>query len=270
MKNPVKLFFLYISVFFLLSLNSDSYASIQQAYELFNQGNYDEAETLCNEFLYTNKDVYQAYNLLGAINEARPGAEQMAIINYKKSISLYPNQLNIYQRLGHLYNVLGDTEHSMHYCKEGLKIYPDDFSLNYNLGVLYLMRQNKPFEAVKYLEAAKKHRPKDENLLYITGIASVIIGDKAQALGYITELRALNNQSLASKMEDMMRSMEEGRGVDMPLVAQEYSGAGQDKQALQEQYPQVNISDPQTHSKGKGEVSIKTTLTRKDSDQHVK
>jgi tetratricopeptide (TPR) repeat protein len=264
MNNTFKAFFLLIFIVFvfLFYLHSSSYASIQQAYELFNKGGYDEAERLCNEFLDSNKDAYQAYYLLGAINEARPGSEQRAIINYKKSISIYPSQLSAYQRLAHLYNVLGDTENSIHYCMQGLAVYPDDFSLNYNLGILYLIRRNEPLEAVKFLEAARRQRPEDERLIYILGITNIAIGNKAQALGNITELRELNNQYLANQMEEIMRSMEEGRGVDMPLIIQGDTVSGQSRQGAREPDSHADINGQQVKAKGAGEISIKTRFSK--------
>jgi len=203
--------------------------------------------------------------LLGAINESKLNKKQEAINNYKNSISANPNQLEIYCKLVYLYNQLNDADNAIYYCCKGLEFYPDNYDLNYNLGILYLMQKNAPQKALEFLEHAKTHNPKNAKLIYLLGVIHIMTDDKITVLDNITELRKLNNPHLANKIEEMMRSLEYNKSnFNVTVVEEEIvDGAINNSEPGNGELPQIHVGDGKTSVNAAGEISIKTKFSKK-------
>ncbi|MDD4957075.1 MAG: tetratricopeptide repeat protein [Candidatus Omnitrophica bacterium] len=226
----------------------------------------DEAERLCQEILSINSNVYPAYNILGFIYASREGEQQRAISYLERSLNIVKEQPMVYTQIASLYNQMGDLDTAIEYMEKGLEMDPGDYQLNYNLGLMYFLEKHDPYKASECFIAAGKKEPKDERLLYITGFNFVVMGDKAKALEYVTRLRNIKSEYLASRLEASMREKEEGNTLDVTGAMQDYTVAPQHAPdgSTPPQGPAVTASgEPATTVTGTGELTIKQTFKRK-------
>jgi Tfp pilus assembly protein PilF len=82
-----------------------------------------------------------------------------AILNYKKSIDIFPTA-EAYTFLGWTYSFLGDIEKAIEECKNAISLDPD-YGNPYNDIGAYLMQQGKFDEAITWLELALKAKHYD-------------------------------------------------------------------------------------------------------------
>lgn len=87
------------------------------------------------------------------------GQFEEAIINYKKSIDLYPTT-EAHTFLGWTYSFLGDMDKAIDECKNAIAIDPD-FGNPYNDIGAYLIQKGQPDEAITWLELALKAKRYD-------------------------------------------------------------------------------------------------------------
>jgi tetratricopeptide (TPR) repeat protein len=269
MYKPV--FYLLMVCFVFLSsycsgVSPEDGKSLREAYSLFEQGRFIESETMCKQILDRDNTVFQAYNILGAIYESREGSTLIAIMQYKNSIAINKQQINLYDRIASLYYTAGDIDNAILYYKEGLQNFPEDFMLNRKLGFLYFTNKQDPFEAIKYLTVALNVQQQDAELLYMIGLANLWSGNKPQVLEYITTLREIKNQDFAARLEDLMRRSEKGEDVKPELKeemkVQVPAGASniQKTSSLQSQGGEVQ-------AQGSGELTIKTKFKKKEKTE---
>lgn len=82
------------------------------------------------------------------------GQFEEAILNYKKSIEIYPTA-EAFTFLGWTYSFLGDLEKAIEECKNAIAVDPD-YGNPYNDIGAYLIQQGKNDEAITWLELALK------------------------------------------------------------------------------------------------------------------
>lgn len=87
------------------------------------------------------------------------GQFEGAIINYKKSIELFPT-CEAHTFLGWTYSFLGDMDTAIEECKKAIAIDPD-FGNPYNDIGAYLIQKGRPEEALTWLELALKAKRYD-------------------------------------------------------------------------------------------------------------
>jgi len=253
------------------------YNYLRAAQESFQQGNFDDAEEKCLKAVKTNPRLFPAYNLLGAIYSAKTGEEEKAIAYFRTSLAIAKKQPQLYNQIAALYNRMNMMDEAVTVLEEGLRFSPGDFGLNYNLGVLYLIDKHDADGAVEFFTTALKEQPDNERLLYITGFAHVLAGEKAQALGYITRLRDLKNEYLAVKLEDSMREREVGTGIDVGGAMEDYSRepapaapvSGDEVNGVRSAGTpsSVTVGRPSSKAGGAGRVTIKQTYRKAEPGQ---
>ncbi len=94
--------------------------------------------------------------LLKAYSLQMKGQFEEAILNYKKSINIYPTA-EAYTFLGWTYSFLNNLEKAIEECKNAISIDPD-YGNPYNDIGAYLMQQGKFDEALTWLELALKSK----------------------------------------------------------------------------------------------------------------
>jgi tetratricopeptide (TPR) repeat protein len=254
-----------------LSYAESAYELLRSAEKAFKAGKLKEAEEACRGVIKINPEYYPAYNILAIISAQRENGTQEAILYLKRSLEISKEQPNTYNQIASLYNLSGKTEDAIKYYKEGVKHNPSNYQLNYNLGLMYLLEAHEPAEAVKYFRQAEKVNPNYDRLLYITGFSYILAGNEAMVLEYITKLRGIKNEYLATMLEETMRKNEEGNDVDMGTAVEEYSKqprsesakivSGQKPQGLkpEEKSSNISISPGNTTAtvKGSGTVTVK-------------
>ena len=82
------------------------------------------------------------------------GQFEAAILNYKKSLEIFPTA-EAYTFLGWTYSFLGDLNKAIEECKNAIAVDPD-FGNPYNDIGAYLIQQGKYDEAITWLELALK------------------------------------------------------------------------------------------------------------------
>ncbi|MDD4294508.1 MAG: hypothetical protein PHP69_03220 [Candidatus Omnitrophica bacterium] len=179
----------------------EAYGVIKEAESLAKQGEYNKAEEKIKYVLEKNPDIFLAYNMLAIIYTLQGGRENDAITVLKKSISLNPKQPKVYHSLGELYNALLIPEEAVFYFRKGLTYAPDDFSMNYSLGVTYFLGLHDLDNALVYAKKALDMRPENTKLIYINGVLNVYALNFPSVLEYITTLRSLGDEKSAGALE---------------------------------------------------------------------
>ena len=249
------------------------YKYLRAAHESFQQSNFDSAEENCRKAVKINPRLFPAYNLLGAIYSAKTGEEEKAIEYFRISLDVAKKQPQLYNQIAALYNRMNMLPEAVTVLEEGLKFSPRDFGLNYNLGLLYLIDKHDADGAVEFFTKALKEQPDNERLLYMTGFAHVLAGEKAEALSYITRLRSINNEYLAVKLEDSMREREMGKGIDVGGAMEDYSKEPAPAEAPLSEDAADNVTmvgtpssvltaKPSSTAGGAGKVTIKQTYRK--------
>ncbi len=198
-------------------------ALVREAQSFFMQKQFYDAEAKCKDALYINPRYFPAYNLLGNIFSLQKGKETQAINYFKRSLEIYPHQKTVYTRLSFLYNREGNYAESANVLEAGLARYPDDYSMNFNLGLAYLVGMNNPQKAMPYLEKAKKLDSRDVRIFYLEGVAKMMTGHVPEALDDVTEMRRRNEPYLAAHLEDMIRREGMGGKINPLEVASVFS-----------------------------------------------
>jgi tetratricopeptide (TPR) repeat protein len=156
----------------------------------------ERTEQLAKSFIESNKGSSVEFHLKYGLELENSKKFNEALAEYKAALAIEPIS-ETYNRIGRLY--LTNTEiaykdlkdynsaqqyykRSQYYFAEGLKRWPNDLEMNFNLGLLYLMRNDKLSESetlfVKVLDLDPKHK---------------------NALQQLSELYILLNQSKKAK-----------------------------------------------------------------------
>jgi tetratricopeptide (TPR) repeat protein len=98
------------------------------------------------------------------------------------AIKRYPENTDLYILLGRIAKTEGRMDQSMAYYHVAISINPDDFTVNYDLGMLYL-DAGKPEHAINYLEKSLTVRRYAIGMLNLAR-AYEETSDKAQAINY--------------------------------------------------------------------------------------
>ncbi|MFH1768841.1 MAG: tetratricopeptide repeat protein [Candidatus Omnitrophota bacterium] len=256
----VRLYFL--TIFLLLSgpLFADKaavYSLFKETEVLLDEKDYGRAEENCRKILSIDRESYIAYNFLGRIYMDK-GEEEKAIDYFSKSIDIYPYQPSLFLAIASLKNKLGNAKEVFLSFEQGLKYNPEDFSLNYNLGLLYLLEKQDPHKALALLNKAESLRPISDKLAYLLGITNLLTGKNFLSLEYVSILRDLNKEYLAMQLENFIRKYSEGSSIDISNVMQVYSNQPDNLPSQKEAVKQnLSIDNPVTKVSGSGTLQIK-------------
>ena len=102
------------------------------ALSLHNLGYLDDAAKYYNKTIELQPGNGGAYNNLGIINYTKNKLKE-AIFCFEKALSLQINTFDIYLNLTNLYIDIGEPQKAVELALEGLKIYPDNDSISFNL-----------------------------------------------------------------------------------------------------------------------------------------
>ena len=188
---------------------------LQDAQKAYNDGVYARAEKDCRSVIATDPQIYQSYNLLGMIYSRDDDKKKAAIEALDKSLSIQPKQLEVYSLLGYLYNNAGDHAAASKTLERGQALFPGDFQMNFNLGLTYLLARQDPYKALEVFHLAEKVKPDNEKLLYIIGMAHLMIGENNKVLECITKLRQYKKENLAIMLEDALRDSKSGNVMNI-------------------------------------------------------
>lgn len=244
------------------TFSSDTISLFKKANSFFEHNDYANAERLSREIIKINNKFFYAYNLLGEIYYQK-GKFDDALFYFKKSIDIYPSQPQIYNIIGVIYNKLSQFDEALTYYERGLKYDDDNFELNYNLGIVYLINKRDPYKAIEHFDKAQKIQPMNSKLLYINGISHLIVGKPEMTLDAITKLRANDNEYLASQLEEAIRQYSQNRNVDLNEAVENYVATQKNNDTLANTEDntttkrKIEVGPSKVEIKGRGTITIK-------------
>jgi tetratricopeptide (TPR) repeat protein len=219
---------------------------VREGQKLFAADDLSGAEVKCREALRINARYFPAYNLLGGIYSVQPGKEKNGVMYFSKSLEVNPSQATIYVKLAFLHNKHAEFDESIAVLNRGLARYKDDYYINYNLGLIYMLEKNDPEKALEYLRVSERREMVDTKLIYVEGVAYMFRKDTAKALEMVTRLRKGGDEYLAAHLEDMIRRTGRGETVNPIEVARVFnrqSGTRVVGGAQEEVYPAKKRSE---------------------------
>jgi len=190
-----------------LSIND----AIKKSSALFNQGKYQESETICRSILTASPKNADANHILGLI-AIRCKNYKDAIKFIKNAIKANTDNAQFHDSIGNAYTLNNNTEDAIKSFKKSLSLNGAVANTHYNLANIYLQKNNL-IEAKKYLKAAIKLKPEHIQAIYNLSLIYSQEGEyeKAEALllklanSSPTDIRILynlaNNYSKAGKYQ---------------------------------------------------------------------
>jgi tetratricopeptide (TPR) repeat protein len=242
--------------------------------------NYFSAEAKCLRLLERDPLSFSANILMGGILGSIPGREDEALAYYEKALEINGNHPGIYGEMSSLYNRLGLEDESVNILNAGVERFPDDVSLNYALGLVYLMQKQDPYTATPFFKRALEKQPENTKLIYITGLSEIMRKDVPAALGNITRLRESGADDLAAKLEELIRQLYGSGKADVSGAMDSFmepgapSGSVKDKSVsgegpvslenAQERETSLQVDPGSRKVKGTGTLTIKQTYEYDD------
>lgn len=128
--------------------------------------------------------LYHNYFLLGETYFFGFKEYDKALNCFKKAIEIEPKNFSAYSNMGWIYSIKGDFEAAMvHY---GLAVDINPSLENDWMSMIWLCGRFKESElALKISKMALSHLPKQDGILYYTGMSHVLLGQYDQAIDYI-------------------------------------------------------------------------------------
>ncbi len=167
--------------------NEAALALIEQANQLYSEGNYDGSMALFQECLAQNPDIYQINMSIGDCLREK-GEIDRALETYAGVIEKAktdpangkPMTAKALARIGECHLKKGDFETAQGYFKQSIEVFPEDEVLAYNVGEIYFSNQ-KLDEAISYFEMAIRIKPDWSEGYYKLGLAYLNKADYAKA-----------------------------------------------------------------------------------------
>lgn len=131
--------------------------AIKQSSVLFNQGRYQQAESLCRSVLAVHPNNADAHHILGVI-ALRCNNYGAAIKFIKKAIKSNKKNAEYYDSLGNAYKSTNDTANAIKNFRKALSLDSRIAKTHYNLANVY-HQKNNVIEAEKYFKTAIKLNP---------------------------------------------------------------------------------------------------------------
>jgi tetratricopeptide (TPR) repeat protein len=132
------------------------------------------------EMLAVDPNDYETYLSLAAIHNRRQEYEK-AIARLHKAAEVAPDSAKprIIAEIGITYDLMGKGDEALKTYEEALKMSPGNKDLLFNMGRLYLMRDDFP-NAIKQFTEVWKSNPDDFEVNYNVGISYLKIGERLE------------------------------------------------------------------------------------------
>lgn len=210
MKNRI-LNFNFIAIAFFVVLSIVSPVIAQEEYQQYfdkakaasEAGRLEEAIKLYEKVLELNYNFVPAYIGLGKIYEQRTDDVEAIAWYFNSALKIDPNNIEAYESLGRCYQRANQPEMAEKYFKKVLEIDPNSVGAQYSLAWTCLFGRS-PADAVNYFNAVLS-KTKLPMAYYGLGLAYSRLGENAQILEIVTELKSMGQIELATKLENAIR-----------------------------------------------------------------
>ena len=162
--------------------------NMDQGFQFFNQGEYEQALTVFNAALELDDQQPALWANVGNAHSKLNQKEQ-AVEAYQKAIDLDPEDPTLYQNMGGLYASMGDTEKARELYQKAVSLSaygdPKDAAVNYyNMGVTFI-NSGKTDEAIEALTKALEADPEYAEAHYQMGISMLGTGQMEESAGHL-------------------------------------------------------------------------------------
>lgn len=268
MKKTVKIIILFLifSVSYFYFSEAESLQQMyQEAEKLVTNKNYEQAKIICKQMLGLNSNLSPVYNLLARIALEEQDIAQ-AVGYFNKSIEISPNQKPVYFVLANIFYAQGQFDQALAIIEKALDYYPEDSQFNFYAGLITLFNKQDPIKSLSFFQKAEKNGMGSPRFFYLLSINYLLVGNRYRCLEYITSLREMGRNDLASDIERIILNSSQGNKLPVANLINTYN---------QEVEKEKTIS-PKTEHKikytftpapikvfGSGTVTIKTQLKPK-------
>jgi len=167
-------------VLYLLTVDASAQDAFSRGVDLYNQGQYDKAETVFMGALQSAPRSADIYYYLGLI-ATRKGDQARAVAAYKRAAKLNPGLEGVQLSMGIAYYKMNLEELAINSFKRAAKQDPGDASAPFFLGLSY-EETGKYSDAIQWFQKAAALDPGYEQLAYYNiGVAQDKSGNKAAA-----------------------------------------------------------------------------------------
>ncbi|MCA8830893.1 tetratricopeptide repeat protein [Hymenobacter pini] len=187
---------------------------VQQGVALHDQGKYDEAVLRYKEALKQDPanttaryELALTCNVLGRNEEAVELCKQLLKQNYTPSAGFYSTY-------GNALDGLQQPKEAAKIYQEGLKRYPNDGGLHFNLGVTQATALGQPAEAIGSMQQSVRYRPGHASSLNALSLLLQQEGNRVPAL--LVRLRLLQVEPIGLRAEAALARFDAllGQGVE--------------------------------------------------------
>jgi len=190
----------------------------EQGNQFYAQGNYEEAIKLFEEAIDLNPNLAPLFNNLGLAYRAVGADLEDVAWYFHAAIDIDPQYAESYDNLGKAYYGMGDFDNAESYCKKALELRPNFPVAELSLGWIYLLGRSRPTDAIHHFKnIAEKYNI--ANAYFGLGLAYFMNGDRTMVLEIITKLREINQDKLATQLEDIFRGHHYVPGTEPPLAS---------------------------------------------------
>ena len=192
-----------------------SLAYIEQATQLFNEKEYDQALVILENFLEQNPKAYQVQLLMGDCYREK-GEIDKAIEVYSKAVEdakmdekmgsqVIPKAM---AALGDAYLRKNDLEKAQQYFKQSVDASPEDETLAYNVGEIFFSNQQLE-GAMEYFTKAAEIKPDWATPYYKLGLVSLNKADYEKAKEYFQKFLTLEPEGeMAAQTKNILETLE--------------------------------------------------------------
>ncbi|KJS84376.1 MAG: hypothetical protein JM58_11060 [Peptococcaceae bacterium BICA1-8] len=156
------------------------------------KGLFEEAEAAFKRALCTDPEIIaDCYHCLGNVSREQ-GDYGQAIAFYRESLKIEPNFFEAQYNLGKIYAILGQTKAALQEFTKALKLSPEDVETLINIGV-ELSNQGRRKEALASYEKALGLDPESYLVYSNVGVEFTALGEYDKAILYHKKALALNS-----------------------------------------------------------------------------
>ncbi|MGB7293982.1 MAG: tetratricopeptide repeat protein [Candidatus Aminicenantales bacterium] len=192
-----------------------SLAYIEQATQLYNDKEYDQALIILEQFLAQNPKAYQVQLLIGDCYREK-GEHDKAIELYGKAVEDAKADEKLGRQvlskglaaLGDAYLRKNDLEKAQVFFKQSVDANPDNETLAYNVGEIYFSNQ-KLDEAAEYFTTATEIKPDWAPPYYKLGLVSLNKADYEKAKEHFRKFLTIEPEGeLAAQAKNILEYLE--------------------------------------------------------------
>ncbi len=157
------------------------------------EGDFDEARVFLRKALSADPHYPLAYLTLGMWHERREEFRKAAAC-YEFYLQRKPDSSGAVNTVAVAWLQAGSNARARKFLERGLRQFPDDPDLNYNLGNL-LLGEDRPKAALRCYEAVLRARPKDRRALTNAGKAAASLGKTDAAIDFFAQVLRLDPEN---------------------------------------------------------------------------